>query len=135
MINFPCSSCGHRFSLEDDQAGGLIQCPACHRLNDIPTQSELLQLSSDGTFNLDEKTAHNAEDVVADLAYIYQRGATDADGNEIDLRLTDDELANVGKEGPIPIKPDPTPPRYDPETGELIAAAGSKAYSGAAATI
>ena len=40
MINFPCT-CNHRFSLPDDQAGGLIQCPQCGRLNDILQKEDL----------------------------------------------------------------------------------------------
>lgn len=122
VIHFPCSGCGQRFSLEEDQAGGVIQCPTCHRLNDVPTHDELLQITTDGTYKMDAPPAPNADDVVADLAYIYQRGATDADGNEIDLRLTDEERSKAGNDGPIPLKPEPTPPRYDPETGELISA-------------
>ena len=40
MISFACR-CKHRFSLPDDQAGGIIQCPDCGRLNDVPTLDDL----------------------------------------------------------------------------------------------
>ena len=40
MIRFPCR-CGHQFEVSDDQAGGMIQCPKCHLLRDIPTLSDL----------------------------------------------------------------------------------------------
>ena len=125
MIQFPCP-CGHAFSLDDDQAGGFVQCPTCHRLNDIPALGEIHQIASDGTYILEPPVPRpQTEDVVADLAYIYQKSVRDNEGNEIDLRTTPAELEAIGKGElrplvPVAINGKRIPPRYDPETGELI---------------
>jgi hypothetical protein len=124
VIEFPCT-CGHRFRLEDDQAGTLIQCPQCRRLNDIPAHGELSQFLGDGTYKVDDPVdLRDSNEVAAELAYVYQRGHHDADGNEIDLRLNRADIESIGGD-PIPLAPDAPPrqaPRYDPETGELITA-------------
>lgn len=125
MIEFPCT-CGLIFRLDDDQAGGLVQCPDCRRLNDVPTHSELGQIAPDGTYRIDAAApAHDTDAVVADLQYVYQRGARDAEGNEIDLRLTPEERSAIGRGEPVPLAPGgrvrTDVPRYDPETGELVA--------------
>jgi len=123
LIEFPCV-CGFVFRLPDDQAGGLTQCPDCRRLNDVPTFSELGQIAPDGTYRVDTSPPPKPADDAADLTYIYRRGARDAEGNEIDLRLTDEELSRAGHGDPIPISSaverQERAPRYDPETGELI---------------
>ena len=125
MIEFPCI-CGHRFQLPDDQAGGLIQCPRCSRLNDIPTLTELSQIGPDGTYKIEAAHQRDSQAAAADMAYVYQKGLYDNQGREIDLRLTPAESAEIGVGEPIPLAPEaPSPrigaPRYDPETGELIA--------------
>lgn len=124
MIEFPCT-CGHAFQLPDDEAGGFVQCPRCRRLNDVPTRTELAQIAADGTYKIEAPAPRRDPDAVAaDLAYIYQKGVRDADGNEIDLRLTPEERALAGVAEPIPLADEAGPvehgPRYDPETGELI---------------
>ena len=40
MIRFHCT-CKHVFETDDNMSGGLVQCPKCGRLNDIPTLSDL----------------------------------------------------------------------------------------------
>lgn len=124
MIEFPCT-CGHRFSLDPDEAGGLVQCPQCNRLNDVPTLSDLEQIAHDGTYKMEAAELRDPRPAEADLAYVYQKGLYDAQGNEIDLRNTPEERARAGIAHPIPLAPSERPrgtgPRYDPETGELIA--------------
>lgn len=116
--------CGQIFRLPDDEAGGLIQCPQCNRLNDIPTLTELQQIAKDGTYKIEDAHQHDSQAAVADMGYVYQKGVYDRDGNEIDLRMTPAEAAEIGIGEPIPLAPGKPPrigaPRYDPETGELI---------------
>jgi hypothetical protein len=124
VIVFPCI-CGYVFELPEELAGSEIQCPECRRLNDVPTHTEMGQIELDGTYKVDEPAPRPDPDAVtADLAYIYQKGVRDAEGNEIDLRLTPEERALIGVGEPVPLVPDARPmehaPRYDPETGELI---------------
>lgn len=123
MVEFPCM-CGQIFRLPDDEAGGLIQCPQCNRLNDIPTLTELEQLAKDGTYKMGDAHRRDGQADAADMGYVYQKGVYDRDGNEIDLRMTPGEAAVIGMGEPIPVAPDNPPrigaPRYDPETGELI---------------
>jgi hypothetical protein len=127
LIKFPCH-CGYRFALPIDQANSTIQCPNCRRLNDVPSLSDLQSVSSeDGTLLLKEthdpapKRSRMAE---VDLHFRPRR--VDDAGNEIDLRPTLEELADVGalpEEGVIPLLDDekrPQKPKYDPVTGELI---------------
>lgn len=124
MIEFPCM-CGQVFRLPDDEAGGLIQCPRCNRLNDVPTLTELGQIAQDGTYKMGAAHQRDGQADAADMAYVYQKGVYDDQGNEIDLRLTPEERAGIGTHEPIALVPDTWPindsPRYDPETGELIA--------------
>lgn len=124
MIQFSCF-CGHAFTVDDDQAGGTVQCPDCRKLNDIPQAGDLAGLGDDGTFNLTEPPVKPDPDRLGELTYIYHKGTTDADGNDIDLRPTPEDLLDVGAEiplkdeGPAPARRKPAP-KYDPETGELI---------------
>ena len=123
MIQFPCQ-CGFRFELEDDQAGGLAQCPQCGLLKDVPGRDDLRSIEPDGSYRIEGDLEEIQDDAaVADLAYIYQRGHVDAHGNQIDLRNTQADIDVVGGQ-PVPIDPALRPreqaPRYDPETGELI---------------
>jgi hypothetical protein len=94
-------------------------------LNDVPTLSELLQIAEDGTYKLDaEASGADTDQTARKLAYIYQKGTRDAQGNEIDLRTTPQDLMAVGTGEMIPLVPPAQlrehAPRYDPETGELI---------------
>lgn len=126
-IRFPCH-CGHRFEVPIDQAASAIQCPRCGLLNDVPTLSDLKNISEDGTVLLreDAPPAHRPR---RDSAYTsFRRAHIDRTGDEVDLRNSYDDLADVGAEldpDTIPLTGDerktkPSKPKYDPVTGELI---------------
>lgn len=135
MIRFTCL-CRNRIEAADEQAGGMVQCTKCGRLNDVPTLSDLPHLSDDGTYNVDVPRPKDNPIRLAELSIIYSKGTSDLDGDVIDLRMTAAELAEpdstdpTDDEGTIPLKNEPRPragalparpaPRYDPETGELI---------------
>lgn len=126
MINFACR-CSHRFSLPDDQAGGVIQCPQCHRLCDIPNLSDLGHLDADGNFNFEDDgvipLAGDDEQRLSTLHKVFTRAHTDESGEEIDLRPTMQDVMSAGtEEMPYELADQikPAPPKYDPETGELI---------------
>ena len=128
MIRFPCH-CGHRFEVPAEMAASAIQCPKCGLLNDVPTLSELNHLSDDGTVLLKEDTppAHrprrNSEAFTS-----FRRAHIDRTGDDVDLRNSYDDLANIGatpEPDTIPLTADernvaPAKPKYDPITGELI---------------
>jgi len=117
MIQFPCT-CQFRLEVPDELAGGLIQCPQCGRLCDVPTLSDLPHLREDGTIELELAELPPRQDDLAKLRRTYIRSTTDEAGQEIDLRLTPEEIALAGEESP-PQYVRPTP-KYDPITGELI---------------
>jgi hypothetical protein len=83
------------------------------------------QIAEDGTYKVEAQAdRHDANEVSGKLAYIYQKGTRDKDGNEIDLRLTPGDLQDVGKGEMIDLVPNAQlrehAPRYDPESGELV---------------
>jgi len=127
MIKFPCR-CSHVFSVTEDQAGGVIQCPKCGRLNDVPTLGDLNHLNDDGTLKIaDEDELQPAGDDrhrLAELHRIYTRSHVDEEGNEIDLRQTMDDVLRSGVKDEDPRYEDGQPrdvrPKYDPVTGELV---------------
>jgi hypothetical protein len=124
-IQFPCP-CGHVFDEPIDRAGSAIQCPRCGRLNDVPTLSDLQSLSADGTLLLKPDTPKVERHRVAVVNRHFNPHRTDARGNEIDLRNTHDDLADIGappETDQIPLRKEdarPAKPKYDPLTGELI---------------
>jgi hypothetical protein len=123
MIRFTCR-CGHAFALADDEAGGLIQCPECGLLNDVPGVGDLDSLNPDGTVKVgDPLYQEQSDDRLEHLAYIYQKRRVDDDGEEIDLRNPDEDLDLADGES-YDLRPDeptrPDAPKYDPVTGELI---------------
>jgi hypothetical protein len=123
MIEFPCR-CGQKFTVPDDQAGKQIQCPNCHWLVDVPRLSELEDLDGDGTFKLQESAVVPEPERIRELRRIYYPGRQDEDGQDIDLRATFEQIQRAGVQETPPGSPDglvPGAPRYDPETGELIA--------------
>ena len=128
MIRFACL-CKHHFEVDDDMAGGMIQCPACGRLNDVPTLSDLPHLAEDGTYNVDVELPKDNPFRLAELAIVYSKGTSDAEGDEIDLRNAPEDFRTVGgdqDDDGYALKDDEglsarlAAPRYDPETGELI---------------
>src|SRR5438067_531164 len=124
MIDFPCH-CGQRFSVEDDQAGGTVQCPRCGLLNDVPTLEDLSSITEDGTYTLrpSQKPRH---DPLPDMLRVLGRDRVDDEGFEKDLRPSETTFERVGQadepsDTADPAQPGPRPaPRYDPITGELI---------------
>jgi hypothetical protein len=123
MIRFTCR-CGHAFALADDEAGGLIQCPECGLLNDVPGVGELDSLNPDGTVKVgDPLYQEQAGDRLGHLAYIYKKARVDERGEEIDLRNPEDDL-DLAPSEEYDLRPDEPSradaPKYDPVTGELI---------------
>jgi hypothetical protein len=116
MIQFPCR-CGNLFRLDDEEAGTSLQCPKCGLLNDVPLLGELASLAEDGTYKLDDAPpAPKPRLEVADLVQGLGIDPNDYKASEIDLRLTPQQVAAIGAPSPTTAPP----PRYDPETGELI---------------
>ncbi len=123
MIEFACR-CQYRFSLPEDQAGGMIQCPQCKRLVDIPNLSDLEHIDADGSFKMEEGIIPLAEpDRLQKLHKSFTRDHTDQDGSEIDLRPTMEDVLEAGSEEiPLELADEVLPgkPKYDPVTGELV---------------
>ncbi|MDB5321365.1 MAG: hypothetical protein JWN40_2996 [Phycisphaerales bacterium] len=124
-IRFPCH-CGHPFEVPADQAASSIQCPKCGRLNDVPSLSDLENISGDGTLLLKPSVPKPEPKRLAQVDRHFAPRRVDRKGNEIDLRNTHDDLADIGAppEGDqIPLREQdarPAKPKYDPITGELI---------------
>jgi hypothetical protein len=112
MIDFPCT-CGHLFSVPQDLAGGLIQCPKCKRLNDVPRLGELSDLDEKGMYKIGPDPSKKPDPQgIAEMATVFTRDHFDATGAPID---------NRGKYTPVPLAGDKfIPPKYDPFTGELV---------------
>jgi len=75
-IGFSCK-CNFKFSLPDEEAGGLIQCPKCGLLNDIPLHQDLASITDEGLYKLDEAPVLDNPEAAAELIYVYTRGALD----------------------------------------------------------
>jgi hypothetical protein len=123
MIDFACR-CSHRFSLPEDQAGGVIQCPQCHRLVDIPSLSDLTHIDQDGNYKFEGDIIPLAEpDRLDTLRRSFTRAHREDDGREIDLRPSMRDVMQAGSEEmPYELADEvhPAPPKYDPVTGELV---------------
>src|SRR5689334_888724 len=102
MIKFPCR-CSHLFTLDNDMAGGLIQCPQCGRLNDVPTLSDLPYLSDDGTYTLEPEAQKEEPNRLSDLHRMFVQARHDDEGQDIDLRPTTGDIEDRGE---IPLKGD-----------------------------
>lgn len=121
MIEFPCH-CGYRFSVPEELAGGSLQCPQCHWLNEIPTLGDLASILPDGTYIMDRPDPVPSESFGEKLR-AFSRSTHDELGEPIDLRPTmrDIRRVGVGVTEPPPLEhPLQMSPKYDPETGELI---------------
>jgi hypothetical protein len=118
MIKFPCK-CEHIFNLTEDMAGGLIQCPRCGLLNDIPSLEDAPFINEDGTFELEE--AHDVSDGIAlpELHEAFSPGTVDAHGREKDLRNTIATFDHIDTSA-LDEAAERVAPKYDPATGELI---------------
>jgi hypothetical protein len=123
MIRFRCT-CQHLFESDDNMAGGLVQCPQCGKLNDIPTLSDLAALNEDGTYRVGiDGEDEPSPDRLAELERAFARKRVDEYGVEIDLRPTMQDVQSAGAdEVPLELKDEVRPgaPKYDPVTGELI---------------
>jgi hypothetical protein len=122
MIRFRCT-CKHPFETDDNMAGGLVQCPTCGKLNDIPTLSDLALIAEDGTYKVGVETEEEKDSRLAELGRAFARSRVDEYGAEIDLRPTMSDIQNAGSdEIPLELKDEVRPgaPKYDPVTGELI---------------
>jgi len=119
MIQFNCH-CSYGFEVPEDQAGGLIQCPRCGRLNDVPTLSDIGNLEDGGIYKIDEVPTHPQQSF-EEAHRVYTREHVDeTTGEEIDLRPSADDIISSGMTA-IPLADEVQPaPKYDPETGELI---------------
>jgi hypothetical protein len=92
-------------------------------LNDVPTLSDLEHIADDGTLLLDPAHERDERDRLSRLNKFYSRSHIDEKGNERDLRLSHEDLADVGADlTPIDLKDQgrKAAPKYDPVTGELI---------------
>jgi hypothetical protein len=121
MIEFNCF-CKHRFSLEDDQAGGSLQCPRCGKLVDVPTLDDLHKLNPDGTYDMGALELAPEPDRVERATRAFTRNRVTEDGEQIDNRLTLEDVFKIGAdELTIEIKDEAeAKPKYDPLTGELV---------------
>ena len=119
MIRFNCN-CSHEFLVNEDQAGGLIQCPKCGRLNDVPALGDLQSLEDGGIYKMDAKPAGPGKSVLPAASRAYTHDRVDESGDEIDLRHGVDEFLNIGIPPEEQSKPLPPKPKYDPLTGELM---------------
>lgn len=129
MITFPCHCKHHRFAVPESEAGAMVQCPLCKRLNDVPTLSDLRHLEDDGTLKLSDAPVKRGDDgrTLREMHRVYGKRKTDDDGTDIDLRhslLPEAEEIPFAEPAPLPRETDrdavPTRPKYDPITGELV---------------
>jgi len=122
MIRFNCH-CTHEFLVPEDQAGALVQCPKCVRLNDVPTLSDAENLEDGGLYKMDEAPKGPSKKVLPDATRAYTRDLQDDTGQDIDMRAGVDEFLNIGSEEvPLELADQERPgaPKYDPLTGELV---------------
>ncbi len=122
MIDFPCR-CGYLFSVPQELSGTPLQCPQCHGLVDVPLLSDLESQNPDGTIKVEKFERKSEPERIKELQRIYRPSRRDADGDEIDLRATFEQIQNAGvEEIPIGSKDGliPAAPKYDPVTGELM---------------
>ncbi|CAN5399516.1 hypothetical protein BH09PLA1_BH09PLA1_34860 [soil metagenome] len=106
-------------------AGGLVQCPECRRLCDVPTPGELENLDDDGAYKLGPTIdpIESPQERLQKVARAFTRRHVDAAGEEIDLRPSyEDVLAAGTDDGPMALAGDVDmhAPQYNPLTGELI---------------
>ena len=111
MISFACR-CTHRIEVEDDMAGGMLQCTACGILVDVPSLDDLRHLDPDGTYHMDEVSVPVAGKIRTTPHF--------RDDEATDRRQTLEEFMEVDLVPPVDQGPKRLRPHYDPLTGELI---------------
>ena len=126
MIRFPCR-CGEPLDVPSSEAGGIIQCPKCGKLNDVPGLDDLGQIDRDGGYKVsgDRPAADGQRDAdrSRQTARALRNGGRDAKGRSRDLRPTLDEFLLAGTTADTPTEAadlKPKRPKYDPVTGELV---------------
>src|SRR5688572_15087352 len=122
LIKFPCK-CGHRFALPLDMAAGVIQCPKCGLLSDVPSLSDLDAIVDDGTLRVQPPQKRVEPQRLSELNKLYNPSHFDELGNEKDLRPTFEDMEEIGVDlTPVDLKDQgrKAAPKYDPVTGELI---------------
>ncbi len=123
MIRFKCI-CHWAYEVPDDRAGTTFQCPNCGRAVDVPLLSEINTISEDGTYKVDAEGDERQRELqrLRSLQRAYTKQRVDEYGREIDMRLSPDEVKEVGG-NPIDAfenGPHNVTPKYDPVTGELV---------------
>lgn len=108
-------------SVPDDQAGGMIQCPKCSRLLDVPTHTELRNIDAEGNFRIGALELPADPRRLREVTRAFTRERFDEHGNEIDLRPSLDDVDRAGvEEIPFHNGDIGDTPKYDPITGELV---------------
>src|SRR5689334_4701892 len=97
MIKFACT-CTKILNVTEDKAGTSMQCPVCGRLVDVPLLSDLDSLTADGTYKVGADPHREEANRLADLHRVFRKERVDEQGNDIDLRPTQDTYAHVGEE-------------------------------------
>lgn len=115
MIQFACR-CGNKFSLPEDQAGTMLQCPSCGMLVDVPSLDDLANLQADGTYGVAEsKPTAKQTEKGRDFANFANRD------DQTDRRTSVEEFLELDDAEPIGLaEPTRMRPHYDPLTGELV---------------
>jgi len=119
MIRINCRACGGIIEVPPELAGSEYQCPHCKLLSDIPSLHQLKQINEDGTYVLNDSKAAEDPYRLAEQIQVWGKDKVDLEGRDIDMRgpsAEDAKLYHINKDEPH-VK---APPRYDPETGELI---------------
>lgn len=118
MIRFRCR-CGNLLEAPQSAAGEDVQCPVCGLLQSVPELRDLQKITEDGLFRFSDENPqaaprwlpHTPPPRPIDIPSVL-------DPRGIDRHATLDEIMRIGAPRDEPLKP--RPPRYDPETGELI---------------
>ncbi len=108
MIQFKCI-CGEPFEVPAELAGDQFQCPVCMRLVDVPMLGDADAYNEDGTIKMDDAAPIESALTAKLRAFSYRE----------DMRQSIEEFLALDQVSPVE-EPPKLPPKYDPETGELI---------------
>ena len=106
-------------------AGGLVQCPRCRRLVDVPTIGEMTRIDADGGYKFEDEPAGTTAQPVVRLdttSRAFGAARVDDFGEDIDMRATFEDIQRAGVENAPGTLGNgrPVSPKYDPISGELI---------------